>query len=204
MSAFGPQDPMRQQQEMMRKQQEQMRKQQEDLRRRQQMGAWAEQKKAQERNASAASDPFTRVEKEAAWLRQERAAGRLTEEDLKARLKELMFQDASGAWWMVGQQSGEWYRNEGGQWVRASPAVSTGAAHSTAPFVPRGGAERRGHRSFGCLVLLLGLGITFWMGFGPEPLREMAGNRWDLPCAGVVWLLGTVVTLIVASKIRRG
>jgi hypothetical protein len=128
------------QQQQMRKQQEQTRKQQQETLRRQQMGAWMEQQKhkqAQEGREAAKPDRFADVEKEAAWLHQERAAGRLEEEQFRARLKDLMLQDENGVWWMVGQQSGEWYRHEGGQWVRASPPMRGGlAAVSYAPAAP--------------------------------------------------------------------
>jgi len=72
--------------------------------------------------AGTEDERFARAEREADWLRQEQAAGRISDEQFKARLQDLMVQDAAGAWWAVGQHSGEWYRSEGGQWVRASPA----------------------------------------------------------------------------------
>jgi hypothetical protein len=54
-------------------------------------------------------------------LRQDLAAGRLTEEQFKARLRELMVEDEEGNWWMVGYETGEWYRHDGTDWVRADP-----------------------------------------------------------------------------------
>jgi hypothetical protein len=64
---------------------------------------------------------FADVEREVARLRQEQAAGRLSEEEFKGRLRELMVQDAQGTWWMVGYETGEWYRHDGNDWVRADP-----------------------------------------------------------------------------------
>lgn len=41
---------------------------------------------------------FDEVEREVAKLRQDLAAGHLTEEQFKARLRELMVQDEEGNW----------------------------------------------------------------------------------------------------------
>jgi hypothetical protein len=67
---------------------------------------------------------FPEVEREVAKLRQDLAAGRLTEEQFKARLRELMVQDEHGNWWMVGYETGEWYRHDGTDWVRADPLLA--------------------------------------------------------------------------------
>jgi len=64
---------------------------------------------------------FAEVEREVAKLRQQVAAGRLTEEACKARMRELMVEDADGNWWMVGYETREWYRHDGTDWVRADP-----------------------------------------------------------------------------------
>ena len=214
MSAFNPQDPVRQQQEMMRKQQEQMRKQQEQMRkqqedgrRRMQMGAWAEQQRAK----AAETDRFAEVEKNAAWLRQERSAGRLSEEDLKARLKELMFQDGSGVWWMVGQQSGEWYRNEGGQWVRAKPAQ--GAAVVAAGAAAGAARTAQGqHRMAAVIVLLLGMVVSPAAAMlGVEVLHSFIGNA-SSPLAdtcswGFLMVLlvgGLILTVRTSTRLWRG
>ena len=64
---------------------------------------------------------FAEVERVVAKLRQDLAAGRLTEEQFKTRLREMMVQDEEGNWWMVGYETGEWYRHDGTDWVRAEP-----------------------------------------------------------------------------------
>jgi len=116
----------------------------------------------------AQEDAFGHVERESAWLRQERAAGRLTEEQLRSRLQALMFQDDNGQWWMVGQQSGEWYRNEGGTWVRASPPLrgNLGAA-----AYPQGTTTpgRRKTAGWG-LLLVVGLVATVLTGAIPAAI----------------------------------
>jgi len=67
------------------------------------------------------ADRFAQVEAEAARLRQEWAAGRLKDSQLTKRLADLMVQDAQGVWWSVGLRTGEWYRYDGRDWVRATP-----------------------------------------------------------------------------------
>lgn len=118
--------PWQQQQQQMRRQQQQMQRQQEQMRRRQMEGAyWQQQQKDKARKAQAdvqgREDQFAQVEGEVARLRQALVAGRLTEEQVKAQLHELMVQDEHGNWWMVGYETGEWYRHEGTDWVRADP-----------------------------------------------------------------------------------
>jgi hypothetical protein len=77
---------------------------------------------------------FAEVEREVAKLRQELAAGRLTEEQFKARLRELMVLDEHGGWWMVGYETGEWYRHDGTDWVRADPSGRTDLRATSQPM----------------------------------------------------------------------
>ncbi|MDY7075879.1 MAG: hypothetical protein SXV54_03040 [Chloroflexota bacterium] len=64
---------------------------------------------------------FGQVEERVAKLRQSLAAGHLTEEQFKFQLREMMVEDADGNWWMVGYETGEWYRHNGTDWVQADP-----------------------------------------------------------------------------------
>ena len=52
-------------------------------------------------------------------------AGTLSEDDFKAQLEELMFQDERGRWWILGYETGDWYVYEGEEWVRAEPPERT-------------------------------------------------------------------------------
>ncbi len=65
-------------------------------------------------------------------LRQQLEIGSLTEGDLRDRLKEAMFQDAGGTWWMIGHETGEWYAFDGENWAARVPA---GRASSSVPLV---------------------------------------------------------------------
>jgi hypothetical protein len=216
-----------------KQQQEQMRRQQEQLHRQQQMAAWAQQQKQKEQQQAAAGeqgqkqqmtkgvqsaspagpqigDRFARVEAEVARLRGELNAGRLNEEQFEDQLKDLMVQDAQGVWWMMGAETGQWHRNSGDGWVRADPPRST----AFAPAPPDSGAgdliaKPSPRRFWGCATLLLGIAITAATGFGAGNIAYETLNIRDEAttwlCAGVVWLGGLIVSIVLARKVwRRG
>jgi hypothetical protein len=83
---------------------------------------------------------FAEVERVVAKLRQDLAAGRLAEEQFKARLREMMVQDGDGNWWMVGYETGEWYRHDGTDWVPDQPP-GRAAAETYAPARPTDRAQ---------------------------------------------------------------
>ncbi len=68
-----------------------------------------------------ARDAFQEVEFQAAALRQQVAQGRISEPLCRERMRDLMVQDTHGNWWMVGYESGSWFRHDGRDWVRADP-----------------------------------------------------------------------------------
>jgi hypothetical protein len=68
-----------------------------------------------------ARDAFEEVEVQAAALRQQVAQGLISESVCRTRMRELMIQDPRGNWWMVGYESGSWFRHDGEDWVRADP-----------------------------------------------------------------------------------
>jgi hypothetical protein len=123
----------RQQQQQHRQQQQQQQqqhRQQQLHQQRMKQAAWMEQQRRQRQMPSQqphrpssrqVDQRFSRVEQEAARLRQQFAAGNLTREELASRLRELMVQDARGTWWMVGAESGRWYRYDGREWVPGIP-----------------------------------------------------------------------------------
>ncbi len=47
--------------------------------------------------------------------------GVITEEEFKAAVSKLRFQDESGHWWMIGAQSGKWYSFDGVRWIPGTP-----------------------------------------------------------------------------------
>lgn len=85
---------------------------------------------AREREAAAAAaakgrgtavDPYSKVEAQAARLRRDWAAGRLSDGQYAKRMAELMLRDSKGNWWAPGWQPGEWYRYDGRKWVSGTP-----------------------------------------------------------------------------------
>ncbi|MDY7075880.1 MAG: hypothetical protein SXV54_03045 [Chloroflexota bacterium] len=172
---------------------------------------------------------FAQVERKVAQLRQELAAGRLTEEQFKARLREMMVQDKRGNWWMVGYETGEWYRHDGSDWVRADPPGYAAPEPTPQPVVPparvsRNSAFQSGEQTSllpkpqlgkGIVVFLLGLVISVALGWGLAALtfsilHENMGLEYDLAnafgfaCWGIVGLGGIIQSILVAQKVWRG
>jgi hypothetical protein len=61
---------------------------------------------------------FAEVKLRADALRLQVRNGQLSEVECKQRMRDLMLQDANGVWWMVGYESGAWYRHDGDDWVQ--------------------------------------------------------------------------------------
>ena len=64
--------------------------------------------------------------------------GVVTEEEFKAQVQKLRFQDKQGRWWMLGAQSGKWYAYDGARWIPGQPPtdVPSPAATEAAPVTP--------------------------------------------------------------------
>ena len=60
--------------------------------------------------------------------------GVVTEEQFKAEVQKLRFQDKQGRWWMLGAQSGKWYAYDGARWIPGQPP--TDVPSPTAPPCP--------------------------------------------------------------------
>jgi hypothetical protein len=69
---------------------------------------------------------FKDVEEKFKQLKSQFVAGQLSELEFKARLKEMMFQDDQGRWWMIGYETGLWYYNDGINWVKSEPPGFSG------------------------------------------------------------------------------
>lgn len=74
-----------------------------------------------------AEERFKSAENEYFRLRGLLAAGRLTQQQFEAALKELMPQDAQGRYWSLGASDGKWYVHDGKAWVQSSPYSTTSA-----------------------------------------------------------------------------
>lgn len=100
------------------------------------------------KNASAFAD----LEKQAATLRARVRTGEMAEAECKQRLKEVMRQDDAGQWWMVGYESGQWYRHDGNDWARAEPPGVTTSANK--------------QRGLAIVILVLGFVLGCGLGYG--------------------------------------
>jgi multisubunit Na+/H+ antiporter MnhG subunit len=76
------------------------------------------------RDSRGSAMDLARAEHEFRKLKTQFEAGNLDEAQFKARLADLMLQDEQGHWWMIGYETGQWYRHEGEQWVRSDPPAS--------------------------------------------------------------------------------
>jgi hypothetical protein len=196
-------------------QQQQMQKQQQQMRRRQMEGAyWQQQQKEKAKREQAAahredSDRFAQVEAEVARLRGELASGELSADQFKAQLQELMVQDATGKWWMIGYETNQWYVHDGANWVRADPP-GYAPQRSPVPTMPQSMSppKPKTSRLQGCTTFVTGLILTAAAGFfaGDWSYNNVSGfgNTESLILASAVWLIGLAATVYYARRAWRG
>lgn len=178
----------------------QQQQQQAQMRRRQQMGAaWMEQQK-KESAREGGGDPFTQLEQFVGYLRQEYAAKRVTKEEAEATLRDNLVKDGEGGVWTVGFESGEWYRLEGGQWIKSErPPMAAHAGQLT--------TKPKARPFLGFLAFLLGCLLTFGAGMaaGWFTYFLFAGEgASDMIAAGSVWLLGFILSVRWGTKVAKG
>jgi tetratricopeptide (TPR) repeat protein len=61
------------------------------------------------------------LEKKFFELKGKLDVGVITEDEFKAQVGQLRFQDAQSRWWMIGAQSGKWYSFDGMRWIPGTP-----------------------------------------------------------------------------------
>jgi hypothetical protein len=153
---------------------------------------------------------FAQVETKVTQLRQDLAAGQLTEEQFKARLREMMVEDEAGNWWMVGYETGEWYRHDGDDWVRADPPdhLSSIPTPRPAPQTPVSG-QAKPRPLLGIVVFLVTEAVLSVVGFGfglavAEMIYDGRDNPFTWICWGAFVLGGLAVSYSLARKAWRG
>lgn len=99
--------------------------------------------------------PFEETERQFAALKARRDPGQLTGPDDEAALRSLVLQDDSGTHWMLGTDSGEWYRAEGQEWVRADPPIQSSIPPQKKP-VTVGASPQAARRRLPCVWIALG------------------------------------------------
>src|SRR5512135_2799058 len=69
-------------------------------------------------------------------LKQQHAAGKLTDEEFEEQVTQLWCQDAQGRWWLIGAETGEWYMLDGEKWIKAQPPIAPVRAPTTSEPPP--------------------------------------------------------------------
>ncbi len=220
------QQPQQQLQQQQQKQAQQMQQQMQQQQQQRNVMGWLkrqeDQKRQQEQEQQAAQASsaqarapsgapvfqadarFAQVEQEVEKLRQDLAAGKLDEKAFQEKASALMIRDQQGAWWMVGAQSGSWYRYDGVGWSQATPP---GKYLDAAPAILPPSIEMRKRtpcfwRAVATLfIVALGL-ILFWaMGLlAGIAVFQNTGGPEILLVEGPVWLFGSWVTYKLARK----
>ncbi len=187
-----------------------MRRQQAEIQKRQEMGHWYQQQQGKKQpetiSRESIAGKFAQVKAQATRLREDMIAGRLTKDQFKAKLRDLMFRDESGTWWTLGAETLEGYSSRGTDWVRADPPGYTefkaGLADSKqAPTV----SPRHPRRMLAIIILLVCLAATVGAGFGVGFITYSLSNSNSLTLAVtvLVWVIGLVLTIIISRKMWR-
>ena len=158
--------------------------------------------------AAGEADRFALVEKEAGALRRQRAAGRITDQELEARLEELMVQDSSGGWWVAGVEPGQWYHQQDGRWISARPP-GFAAPHRPRRFgegrrIPA--AQRHMEPLKGIACLVLGLPVAWLLAYALAAYGQSSGSlaaEWYIPVLASVGVLGSLAVGVAAIAVWR-
>lgn len=194
-------------------QQQQMQRMQRD---RMMGAAWQERQKAKKRKEEQARAPlfpdsskFQQVEAEVAKLKKALASGKLTEKQFEERLNSLMFQDASGTWWMLGAETGAWYSYNGSSWVssmqpgsQARPEVQR--QKMGAPVRAPSAIRRFFNKIAAILIFVVGSLFVGYFGLGlGEFLANFENSYLPFIGAGLVWVIGLIYIWRSAREVWR-
>lgn len=109
---------------------------------------------------------FKKAEDEYFRLKGQLAAGRITQAQFEAALKDLAFQDALGRFWNLGPDSGKWYMHVGQNWVESDPATTTAPSNERTKMLPppmatpsQSVVASPGKKSGGCGVAGIAIGL---------------------------------------------
>ncbi|HSJ53532.1 MAG TPA: hypothetical protein VLC52_07255, partial [Anaerolineae bacterium] len=123
--------------------------------------------------------------------------GELDDEEFKADVEKLRYEDEQGRQWKIGWYTGKWYRHDHGQWIQDRPVerqAGTEPAAALAGGGPGSNGQAPGRRSraiwlaagLACLLLVASVILILgWNGAG-EPGDQVAGEvRSPSPTAGL-------------------
>lgn len=163
---------------------------------------------------------FAQVEQQISKLRQELETGRLTEEECKAQMRELMVEDEQGNWWMVGYETGEWYRHDGDDWGRADPPgyiAPEQTPPSVAPPTPVPSrpvskpvtqaavpAKPKSRPLKGIVVFVLTEAVIVAVGFGIGlVVAALFYDGMDNPFSWICWIGASLGGLVISYRSAR-
>ncbi len=118
---------------------------------------------------------FEQTERQYLDLKAQLESGQISRQAYQDGLKQLVFKDDTGDFWMLGADSGIWYRHDGRQWVQQDPPLQGQSSTSSAAATPATSATPSGGHSglpvtwlvggLGCaavvVVLLVAVGLLF-------------------------------------------
>jgi uncharacterized protein YegL len=119
---------------------------------------------------------FHRAEAEYVRLRGQYDSGALPPDDFKKAVEAQVIEHG-GAYWMLGVDSGKWYRYDGAKWHEAEPPVASPAAAPAQPTAPGGDGTPRRQRPGG--------------EFARRPLHFI----WMADCSGSMGVAGKIQAL---------
>jgi hypothetical protein len=168
-----------------------------------------------EKRKSAQASPFAQAEQEFAKLKDQFESGKLTEADLKARMQDLMVQDAQGQWWVIGYETGQWYVHVGKEWIRrdrpgespAVTAVETVADSGQSPWETLWWPALVTSMGFAFSGQVLGSTLYFFLGYRGQAtdlhfLGYLHGIGLHSGAAVAALLLGVITGLVTALLIK--
>lgn len=88
---------------------------------------------------------FQNVQDEYFRMRGRLATGRLTQEQFRAALKNLMIQDAQGRWWTPAEENGVWMVFDGKSWIQATPPVQANQLSASPAVTPGALRPKQSH-----------------------------------------------------------
>ncbi|MCU0568235.1 MAG: hypothetical protein MUF49_16755 [Oculatellaceae cyanobacterium Prado106] len=153
-------------------------------------------------------DPFTQIEFAILQLRQDVAAGILTEAEANARLSELYVQDEQGYYWTVAINSGEWRYFDGHRWIAKCPPGHSAIAPLSPSWIPsdQPPISSQKHPFLAFLTFIFGGVLTASMGyFSASYVYSLTSNSGlALWVAIAIWVWGCVLTIKQTQYIYRG
>mgnify|MGYP001139442724 CR=1 FL=1 len=185
--------------------QQRWQQQQQQARQRAMGAAWEQQRRAKARQEAEQArtepveDPFSRVEAEAARIRNELASGRISQATAEVMLRDLMVQDDHGVWWTVGLQSGTWYRYEGSNWVSGEPL---GRGPRILAAQPQPSAKAAGRAQFsktvGCLSFAGSLVLAAFAAYAAASctieMTSGSGETEGLVVGAIAWVAMALIS----------